>query len=236
MSNQTPIDEFSPAVYEAVAEEFALNPEPRCPSLLLLDVSASMSGERLEQLVHGLDTYQRELAGDSQARKKVEVAVVTFGGKVSIAQDFTSAQEWVPPALKASGATPMGEALVTGLDLLRKRKETLRRSGLELHRPWVFLITDGEPTDKGTPFWREARERLLEGQQNQSFLFFSVGVSGANLDVLGELSQVTSPMSLKGVRFADLFRWLSDSQKSVAASRPGDRFRLALPACIDITV
>jgi uncharacterized protein with von Willebrand factor type A (vWA) domain len=31
-------------------DDFALNPEPRCPCLLLLDVSGSMAGEPITEL------------------------------------------------------------------------------------------------------------------------------------------------------------------------------------------
>lgn len=233
MSEQINVPEFGAAFLPAL-KDAALNPEPRCPSLLLLDTSGSMSGERIEQLRIGLEAYQRELSSDSMARKKVEVAVVTFGGAVEIAQDFVTAPNWEVPNLEADGSTAMGEAIVTGLELLEKRKKFLRSGGLQLHRPWVFLITDGEPTDKDSHYWDMARRMLLHGQKDGSFIFFAVGVAGANMDVLGELAQVNSPMSLNGVEFSKLFQWLSASQKSVAASKPGDKVSLPVPDCIQI--
>jgi uncharacterized protein YegL len=233
MSEQIIVSEFANPFAPAL-KEAAANPEPRCPSLLLLDVSTSMAGERIEQLLSGLRTYQQDLAADSIARKKVEVAVVTFGDGVHVAQDFVLAPQWEVPDLDADGYTPMGEAIVTGLELLEHRKRFLRSGGLEMHRPWVFLITDGAPTDRESPFWETARRMLLQGQQDGSFLFFAVGVEGANMDVLGELSQVVAPMNLKGVKFRELFQWLSASQKGVAASRPGDKLKLTLPTCIEI--
>ncbi|MEI6715440.1 MAG: VWA domain-containing protein [Verrucomicrobiota bacterium] len=233
MSEQMIVSEFANPFHQAI-KEAASNPEPRCPSLLLLDVSGSMAGERIKQLISGLRIYQSELAADPIARKKVEVAVVTFGEKVEVIQDFTVAPSWSIPEMNADGATPMAEAIVTGLELLESRKRFLRSGGLEIHRPWVFLITDGEPTDREGHDWDMARRMLLEGQKDGSFLFFAVGVEGANMDVLGELSQVVSPMNLKGVKFRELFQWLSASQKSVAASRPGDKLKLALPPCIEI--
>lgn len=59
--------------------EFADNPEPRCPCLLLLDVSGSMGGQPIAELDAGLTTFKDELAADTLAMKRVEVGIVTFG-------------------------------------------------------------------------------------------------------------------------------------------------------------
>lgn len=60
------------------AAEFADNPEPRCPCLLLLDTSGSMRGAAIAELNEGLITFKDELAADSLAMKRVELAVVYF--------------------------------------------------------------------------------------------------------------------------------------------------------------
>src|SRR4051812_7955360 len=90
--------------------EFAENPEPRCASILLLDVSGSMSGAPLQQLQEGLMVYKDELFADTLARKRVEIAIVTFGGAVQVPQSFTTAEFFNPPTLVATGDTPMGAA------------------------------------------------------------------------------------------------------------------------------
>jgi hypothetical protein len=45
--------------------DFAENPEPRCPCILLLDTSGSMGGQPIAQLNEGLVAYGTELAGDA---------------------------------------------------------------------------------------------------------------------------------------------------------------------------
>jgi uncharacterized protein YegL len=54
------------------------------------------------------------------------------------------------------------------------------------------------------------------------------GVEGANFEVLKQIS-VREPVKLKGLRFRDLFKWLSDSQKAVSRSTPGDTIPLPTP-------
>jgi hypothetical protein len=43
------------------AAEFADNPEPRCPCLLLLDTSGSMQGAPISELNRGLVAFKDEL-------------------------------------------------------------------------------------------------------------------------------------------------------------------------------
>ncbi|MFC4452330.1 vWA domain-containing protein [Deinococcus sonorensis] len=204
--------------------EFADNPEPRCPVLLLLDNSGSMSGEKIRQLNEGLRDFQRDLASDSLAAKRCEIAIVSFG-PVREVLGFTSAEHFQAPQLKAEGSTPLGEAVKRGLELLRQRKETIRQNGIGLYRPWVFLITDGAPTDA----WQSAAAEVQRGEAAKSFAFFSVGVAGADMKMLEQLNPARAPLALSGVRFRELFQWLSASLKSVSQSTPGDAVALASP-------
>ncbi|HEY5742549.1 MAG TPA: VWA domain-containing protein [Terrimicrobiaceae bacterium] len=211
------------------AQRYAENAENRCPSLLLLDVSGSMQGEPIKQLQKGLEVYRDQLFADSLARKRVEVAVMTFGGKVDLVQSFATADTFTTPKLEIAGDTPMGQAVVEGLQYLEQHKSVLRRHGVAYYRPWVFLITDGAPTDEHTRYWSEAIERVKEGETKRSFSFFSVGVEGADIEKLGELS-VREPLKLKGLEFRTLFEWLSASQQTVSKSNPGETVPLQTPS------
>ncbi|WP_425145056.1 vWA domain-containing protein [Deinococcus sp.] len=203
--------------------EFADNPEPRCPVLLLVDTSGSMNGAAIAELNEGLRTFKRELEADELASKRCEVALVTFG-PVRTVSDFVAVQSFVPPVLQADGNTPIGEAVTHGLNLLRQRKELIRQNGIGMYRPWVFLITDGAPTDK----WQAAAEAVRRGEAAKSFAFFAVGVKGADMGVLAQLS-VREPLRLEGLKFRELFVWLSASLRAVSQSTPGDAVALASP-------
>jgi len=202
---------------------FADNPEPRCPCLLLLDVSGSMQGQPISELNAGLITFKDELMADPLAMKRVEVGIVTFG-PVQIASEFQSAESFYPPTLTAQGDTPMGAAIKQGLDLIQQRKAEYRANGIPYYRPWVFLITDGAPTDE----WQSAAAAVREGEASKSFAFFAIGVQGANMDILRQIS-VREPVRLNGLRFRDMFSWLSSSLRSVSRSTPGTDVPLESP-------
>jgi len=217
------MDQLSPEnAFRSV--EFAENPEPRVPCVLIVDTSTSMHGPRIEELNKGLQIYQQELLGDSLAAKRVEVAIVTFGGRVTRLVEFTSATEFQPPKLQVIGGTPMGGAISEALDMIEERKNNYREHGIAYYRPWAFLITDGEPNDH----WKPVASRIAAGEKEKSFCFFAVGVEGANMDVLDEIC-VRKPLWLQGLKFAELFSWLSNSQQMVSRSSPGEEVPLTDP-------
>jgi uncharacterized protein YegL len=198
------------------------NPEPRCACVLLLDTSTSMAGAPIYQLNEGLSVFQHELQRDELAAMRVEVAVVTFGGQVTIQQDFVSAHQFKAPTLTPSGDTPMGEAVQTALGLISRRKAVYKEHGTPYYRPWIFLLTDGQPTDE----WRAAAQQVRQEESRKAVAFFAVGVQGADMATLKQIA-VREPALLKGLQFRELFVWLSASLGAVAQSQLGEQVSLA---------
>lgn len=206
--------------------DFAENPEPRVPCCLILDVSGSMAGEPIEELNAGLRSFKDQLHTDPLASKRVEVMIVTFGERVEVLTDFQTVDQFEPPTLEASGSTPLGQAVDTAMDWIERRKNEYRKNGIAYYRPWLFLITDGAPDpDSG---WEEVAKRAKQEESQKAFALFCVGVQGANLSNLSKFTN-RDPLMLDGLRFRDLFVWLSRSMKSVSHSNPGEQVPLKDP-------
>jgi uncharacterized protein YegL len=203
-------------------DEFAENPEQRCPCVLLLDTSGSMRGDPIAELNEGLRAFKTDLMSDSLAAKRVEVAIVTFG-PMRVVSTFQTAEHFNPPHLSAAGDTPMGAAIMEGTRLVEDRKQVYLQHGVPYNRPWIFLLTDGAPTDDVT----QAASVLRAGVDEKRFAFFAVGVQSANMQVLGQISP-RPPLKLSGLKFRELFLWLSNSLSTASRSSP-NATTLALP-------
>ena len=208
------------------AIEFAENPEPRCPCVLLLDTSGSMSGERIAALNEGLQTFRNDLLQDNLAGKRVELAIVTFDSNVHIEQDFTTVENFHPPVLTAQGLTFTASGINKALDLLQERKRQYKNNGISYYRPWVFLITDGAPYGEEDYLLAQVAQRVKEEEANKRVAFFAVGVEGANMNILQQIS-VRSPIKLKGLNFREMFVWLSASMQRVSHSKPDEQVPLS---------
>jgi uncharacterized protein YegL len=212
---------YTPSDFSRDVSIFAENPDPRCPVVLLLDRSGSMQGEPLRLLNAGLKRLRDELRKDALAARRVEISIVSFG-PVTADVGFVTADRFEPPELTAGGDTPMGRAIETALNLISQRKEEYKAHGISYYRPWVLLITDGAPTDS----WQTAAQRVRSEEGAKRIAFFAIGVQGANMDRLAEIA-VRAPLKLDGLKFDELFVWLSSSLVPVSHSNPGTS--VALP-------
>lgn len=147
--------------------DFASNPEPRCPCILLLDVSGSMNGRPINELNAGLVTFRDELLADPLALKRVELGIVTFG-PVHVEQPFTSAANFFRPSCLPRAIHQWVRFITKALDMVEERKREYRANGISYYRPWIFLITDGAPTDE----WQAAANKVFRGKKIKGLLSF----------------------------------------------------------------
>ncbi len=210
------------------AVEFAENPEPRCPCVLLLDTSGSMQGPAIDALNKGLQAFKADLLKDPLASRRVELAVVGFSSSVKVLHDFVTVDHFQPPALEASGQTFMAGAIAKALDLIQARKTQYRANGVAYYRPWVFMITDGEPQGEPDNVVQLAIDRLKREEAEKKVAFFAVGVEDANMERLKTIA-VRAPVKLIGLNFVEMFVWLSRSMEKIAQSRTDEQVALPPP-------
>jgi uncharacterized protein YegL len=202
------------------------NQDPRCPVVLLLDTSRSMYQEsRIQRLNEGVRTFKQDVESDSTAKRRVEVAIVTFGGSVRLAQDFVTCDAFEPQDFKCDGDTPMGEGIRFALERLEERKRQYKEAGVTYYRPWVFLLTDGGPTDD----WQSTVEVVRSAESSKRLSFFAVGVGEhPDMETLAKIAPPERPpLRLDAAKFKDLFLWLSSSMKRVSTAKPGAQTALA---------
>ena len=205
--------------------EFADNPEPRCPVLIIADCSGSMSGRPVDAMNQGVDDLYQAIIDDEIARNRVEVALLSFNTETRVERDFSTVSERTRTTMRAGGGTNMHVAIQQGCDILEARKEQYRLGGVPYFRPIMVIFSDGLPTSPRSEM-EQANQRLVDMESGSQLTIFKVGINAAAvqamLRVLPNPNSRFQPQQLDNLRFSDFFVWLSRSVSAISRSTPGD--------------
>lgn len=155
------------------------------PVILLLDVSGSMSGDKIRNLNDAvrdmLDTFSDTENGETE----IHVAIITFGAQVTLHQSLASASTIHWQDLSAGGMTPLGTALQMAKAMIEDKDVVPSRA----YRPTVVLVSDGEPNDA----WEEPLDAFISGGRSAKCDRMAMAI-GADADekVLGKFFEGTA--------------------------------------------
>jgi uncharacterized protein YegL len=100
----------------------------------------------------------------------------------------------------------MGEAIDWALDLITQQKARYNELGTPYYRPWLFCITDGEPTDD----CHSAAARLKQMEQDKKVLGYCVGVENFNKEIMAKIFDLSRIFELTNLDFPGLFKFVSN--------------------------
>lgn len=206
--------------------------ERHIPAVLLVDTSGSMSGAPIEELNRGLREFGNALQEDSLALGRAEVCIISFNSSVETEMGFRPAVDYEAPTLSASGLTSFNEAIQAGLDAIESRKKEYKDQGVSYYRPWLFVLTDGAPTDTGLE--ASAKSRLQDAIRNKKVTYMPMGIGdGADTRKLQEYypDEAAAKPVLKAdaKNFKEAFVWLSASISLISKSDPNTTSQVNLP-------
>jgi uncharacterized protein YegL len=205
--------------------EEVINYQQKCPVVFVLDVSGSMSGTPINELNKGLKAFEQEIQEDLTASSRLDVAIVSFGSDAKIEHDFALMGEYQMPNLGITGSTNLEAGMRKGMEILEARKKWYRESKQTYYRPYVILVTDGAP-DKD-PNSTGLTSDIKSAVKSKKFNFWPIGVEGANMELLNQMAcpgegASLPAMKLDGLKFVELFQWLSASFGKVSNSKDGE--------------
>lgn len=203
--------------------EIAAANEPHLACVLLLDTSGSMLGQPIDNLNKALNTFKQNVSMDDMAKKRVDIAIVEFNNDVRVVQDFLPIIAMEPVRLKAGGITSMGKGIETAIDMVKERTKFYASLGTPMFKPWIFMITDGAPTDDVANAVRRIKEEEGKGSHGK-LKFFALGVGHYDKELLSALSKRV--MELNDVNFEGIFDWMSESMVAISVSRVEEEPRL----------
>ncbi|WP_206376863.1 VWA domain-containing protein [Sphingomonas sp. G-3-2-10] len=207
----------------------AENTSQRLPCVVVLDGSTSMAAnDAIGALNEGLKLLEADLKADDVARQRVRILVLRVGAPndVEVVTDWVDAIEFEAPEIEANGTTPLGAGVRRALDEIETEKARYRDHGIPYNRPWLFVLTDGEPTDRD---WEDAADECRRAEETGRVSVFCVGVGDANMAKLARFSP-RQPLGLKGLAFREFFLWLSRSARAGSKSAPSENIQMAAPS------
>ena len=197
--------------------------EPHLACILLLDTSGSMSGDPINSLNRAINDFKQKTSMDELAQKRVDIAIIQFDDHASVVQDFTPISQLEPVNLTAGGCTAMGEGINLAIDKVKERNRFYASLGTPCFKPWIFMITDGAPTDDITSAIQRIQEEENKGAHGK-LKFFALGVPGYDKDTLFKLTKRV--MALNDTDFSGIFNWMSESMVAISVSRVDENVQL----------
>ena len=176
--------------------------EPHLVIVLLLDTSSSMTGEAINNLNKAINNFLGQVMTEDTILKTLDIAIVGFGDSAYIVQDFVPFPLSRPITLWVNNCTAMGEGINLAIDKVKERKCFYAKMGISYYEPWIFMITDGVPTDDISL----ARRRIIEEENRKRFKFCAVGTPGYDKGILTSLTKRC--MALDKTDFENFFEWL----------------------------
>jgi uncharacterized protein YegL len=210
-------------------QDLVENPTPRVPVCLCIDTSGSMGGQRISELIDGINMFYSAIEEDDDAHDAAEICIVEFNSGTNVIQDYANVDRISRiSSIVTNGMTCMGEGVNLALNTLEVRKRQYIENGVLYYQPWLVLMTDGEPNGNQVELTR-AIDRVVDLVENKKLTIFPIGIgSEAGMKVLGQFSPNRPPLRLKGLNFKQFFEWLSKSVSRVSQSTPGDTVKLDL--------
>jgi uncharacterized protein YegL len=204
--------------------ESAENFEQKCLCVLVLDVSGSMRGEPIAELNRGLQDFYNEIKEDETSSQKLEVCIMTFNDQVKTLQEPALVDNFTMPTLSAYGSTAMVDAVNEAITKVDARKKWYKETGQPYYRPWIILMTDGEP-DVGQDVYGLG-PRIKSDMESKRYFFLPIGIQDANMETLEILGGGNKPLKMQGLKFKQFFQWLSASMGTIVNHTEGEKVDL----------
>lgn len=194
----------------------------KLPVCLILDTSGSMSERvrssrgmvvKIDELNNNIQELFRTIRADPNARIMSDVCLIRCGGEhPEIINGYSSVDKITFRPLIAEGRTPLGASVDLALDLLQKRRDFYRNTGVEHYKPILMIMSDGMPTEHMNVVYNAAN-RCASMVNNEGLKVLPIGIGdAARLDILDLFSPKVKAKCINNMDvFIKLFEMLSVS-------------------------
>jgi len=190
----------------------------RLPVILLLDVSGSMYGQKIEKLYDAVNEMIEAFVAQAVKETEINVAIFTFGANVGLHTPYTPVADLKEKGISrftANGGTPLGLVLQMAKDYIEDREVTFGSD----YSPAVVVVSDGWPNDS----WEGPMQDFISNGRSSKSQRLAVAI-GSDADI-GMLTKFTGDSSMVFVtdvgKIADSFRKVTMSVSARAKTVGG---------------
>ena len=159
------------------------------PMYFVGDESHSMAGDPIAAVNQGLIDLRDEVAKHPLIGKKVRFGIITFADTAETRLQLSELSEDL--VLSSLAPRGRGTSYASALEALRQTIPAdvalLKATGYQVHRPSVFFLSDGQPTDKADR-WRARLDELKDPGFRERPNVLAFGVGDADPAVIRELA------------------------------------------------
>ena len=192
---------------------------PHIALALVLDVSYSMQGVKMDSLNTAVNNLIKQVQSDDRIRDTVDLGIFVFGekGRNPVYSGFQAMSEYGKVRIEATdGSTYVAESLRITVDTIRNRVDLYAQGG-GAYKPWIILITDGGFHDGAD--LNEIAARLRQRQEDNKLQFFGLGVEGYNRKQLESLTNNPRQIiEVKAINFNDFLSWVGRSMATISTN------------------
>jgi uncharacterized protein YegL len=127
--------------------DLIINYNQKLLCIFAIDVSGSMRGNNIQTVNKFFNDFFSWVHDEEELMVKLEVAIMQYDEEVSILREPRLLEDGeLPPTLTERGSvTETVMAIEEAIKLVEDRKAFYRSTGQCYYRPWIIVMTDGEP-------------------------------------------------------------------------------------------
>ena len=210
-SNATPTKTGPAAIKNAPKPDL----QARMLLIFLLDTSIGAAAY-FNHLIINLSLFIMDVNADSIAKDLFDMAIIRFSDSIDVLEDLPDVTDPEAAQLLTGGDASYSAPIRAALSMIEEYSGTYINS----YKPWVIMITTGEPTDDITAVSQE----LKNIQSADKARFMTLGVLDYDSTKLKMLTDVV--FRQKGTDFTSFFEWLSNCIKVIVRTAPDEKPQL----------
>ena len=165
--------------------ESAPNAEMKCLCTIVVDVSGTME-PCIEELNEALRNFFKDIEYGNgvpeSTKEQLEVCIIAFDQDVMFKRNPSLLDQGeMPPRLVTRGSTTESvAALEAAIQMTNDRKEFYKETGQPYYRPWIVVMTDGDPYPTGQDIDGIAA-KVQDDADNKKYVFFIIGIGNSSI-------------------------------------------------------